>query len=131
LVLASIIEKETGAGHERPLISAVFHNRLKIKMPLQSDPTIIYGVQNFDGNLTLVHKNTRTEYNTYQIGGLPPTPIANPGLESIKAALNPAKVDYLYFVSKGDGTHFFSKDYSTHRKAVKKYQVLPYRRKKS
>lgn len=131
LILASIIEKETGVGRERPLISAVFHNRLRARMRLGSDPTVIYGIPKFDGNLKRIHLRTRTPYNTYRIQGLPPTPIANPGLGSIRAALEPAKVDFLYFVSKGDGTHFFSKDYRTHNKAVFKYQVAPYRRKKS
>lgn len=130
LVLASIIEKETGAGHERPLISAVFHNRLKIKMPLASDPTVIYGISDFDGNLKRIHLRTKTLYNTYKIRGLPPTPIANPGMESIKAAISPANVKYLFFVSKGDGTHFFSKDFKTHKRAVYKYQILRHRRKR-
>ena len=130
LVLASIIEKETGAGHERPLISAVFHNRLKRKMPLASDPTVIYGISDFDGNLKRIHLRTKTPYNTYKIRGLPPTPIANPGMKSINAAISPAKVNFLYFVSKGDGTHFFSKDYKTHNRAVYKYQILRHRRKR-
>jgi len=131
LVMASIIEKETGAGKERPLISAVFHNRLKIKMRLRSDPTVIYGLENFDGNITRRHLLTYTPYNTYQIPALPPTPIANPGLDSIRASVAPAAVDYLFFVSKGDGTHFFSKDYATHQRAVEEYQIHPNRRKKS
>ena len=130
LVLASIIEKETGAGHERPLISAVFHNRLKLKMRLASDPTVIYGISDFDGNIKRIHLRAKTPYNTYKIRGLPPTPIANPGLESIKAAVSPANGKYLYFVSKGDGTHFFSKDFKTHNRAVYKYQILRHRRKR-
>lgn len=130
MVLASIIEKETGAGFERPLISAVFHNRLKKKMRLQSDPTVIYGLRDFDGNLKRIHLRTPTAYNTYTEFGLPPTPIANPGLESLKAVLEPAQVKYLYFVSKGDGTHFFSSNYKTHRRAVIKYQKRPHRRSK-
>jgi len=131
LVMASIIEKETGAGEERPLISAVFHNRLKVKMRLGSDPTVIYGIKDFDGNLTRKHLQTFTPYNTYQIQGLPPTPIANPGMDSIRASMLPAEVDFLFFVSKGDGTHYFSKDYGTHRRAVQEYQIQPHRRKKS
>lgn len=130
LVLASIIEKETGAGHERPIISAVFHNRLKIKMPLASDPTVIYGISDFDGNLKRIHLRTKTLYNTYRMRGLPPTPIANPGMDSIRAAISPAKVKYLFFVSKGDGTHFFSRNFKTHKRAVYKYQILRHRRKR-
>ena len=122
MVLASIIEKETGLAEERRLISAVFHNRLKAGMRLMSDPTVIYGIETFDGNLTRTHLRTSTLYNTYKIFGLPPTPIANPGVASVVAALNPAKVSYLYFVAKGDGSHVFSKDLKTHNRAVWKYQ---------
>ncbi len=123
LTLASIIEKETGDDSERPLISAVFHNRMKRRMRLESDPTVIYGLgSNSKGNLTKRDLATYTEYNTYLIRGLPPGPIANPGKESIAAALKPANVKYLYFVSKGDGTHQFSTNYESHRRAVYKYQ---------
>lgn len=131
LTLASIIEKETGAGSERPLISAVFHNRLKAHMRLASDPTVIYGISDFDGNLTRKHLRAKTPYNTYKVAGLTPTPIASPGLESIQAALAPAQVNYLYFVAKGDGTHFFSQDFETHQRAVWRYQIKPHRRRKS
>jgi UPF0755 protein len=131
LILASIIEKETGLHSERRTISAVFHNRLKARMHLGSDPTVIYGIDEFDGNLTRVHLRTKTRYNTYKIIGLPPTPIANPGLKSLEAAVNPAKVDYLYFVSKGDGSHFFSRDLKTHNRAVWKYQKRRFRRRRS
>lgn len=131
LTLASIIEKETGAAFERKLISAVFHNRLKAKMRLSSDPTVIYGIESFNGNLTRRHLETPTPYNTYRMRGLPPTPIANPGLDSVLAALGPADVDYLYFVSKGDGTHHFSKTYRAHSRAVWRYQKRPHRRRKS
>ncbi len=122
VTLASIIEKETGVEAERPLVSAVFHNRLKLHMPLQSDPTVIYGLKNFNGNLT--HKDLRdpSPYNTYRIAGLPPGPIANPGLSSLRAALNPANVPFLYFVSKNDGTHLFSETLEAHNHAVKTYQ---------
>ena len=122
VILASIIEKETGNVSERPLVSAVFHNRLRLGMRLESDPTVIYGIGNFDGNLTKKDLRTETKYNTYKIFGLPPGPISNPGKDSLEAALNPAKVDYLYFVSRGDGTHEFSSNYRDHRRAVAEYQ---------
>jgi UPF0755 protein len=131
LILASIIEKETGAASERKLISGVFHNRLKARMRLDSDPTVIYGVKSFNGNLTRVHLRQRTPWNTYKIFGLPVTPIANPGLHSIRAALSPARVNYLYFVSKGDGTHVFSTNLKAHNRAVYKYQKRPHRRSRS
>jgi peptidoglycan lytic transglycosylase G len=124
LTLASIIEKETGIEAERPLVSAVFHNRLKRQMPLQSDPTVIYGVKDFNGNLTRKDLQEPTPYNTYRIAALPPGPICNPGLSSIRAALHPAQVPYLYFVSKNDGTHFFSETVEAHNQAVKLYQPV-------
>ena len=123
ITLASIVEKETGDASERPLISAVFHNRLKHRMRLDSDPTVIYGLgDGFDGNLTKKDLQTENSYNTYRIVGLPPGPIANPGKESIQATMNPSQVNYLYFVSKGDGTHEFSANYRDHQRAVNKYQ---------
>jgi UPF0755 protein len=122
VILASIIEKETPLSEEKPLISAVFQNRLKKKIPLQSDPTVIYGIKNFNGNLTKEHLLRRTPYNTYLIVGLPPTPICNPGKESLLAAVHPAPVPYLYFVSKNDGSHYFSSDIEEHNRAVWKYQ---------
>lgn len=122
LTLASIIEKETGVESERPLVSAVFHNRLRLHMPLQSDPTVIYGLKDFNGNLTRKDLQEATPYNTYRISALPPGPICNPSLSSIKAALHPAEVPYLYFVSKNDGTHLFSENLEAHRRAVKTYQ---------
>lgn len=126
ITLASIIEKETGLESERPLISAVFHNRLKRNMPLQSDPTVIYGLKNFQGNLTRKHLQDSSPYNTYRITGLPPGPICNPGLSSIKAALEPAAVPYLYFVSRNDGSHHFSANLEEHNQAVKSFQpVVP------
>ena len=128
MVLASVVEKETGAAHERPMIAGVFHNRLRSNMRLDSDPTVIYGIKNFDGNLTRRHLRTPTPYNTYRMKGLPPTPITNPGMAAFKAVLDPAPVEYLFFVGKGDGTHFFSKDLKTHEAAVIKYQVRPARR---
>jgi UPF0755 protein len=128
VILASIIERETPLSEEKPLISAVFHNRLKKGMPLQSDPTVIYGIKNFDGNLTKEDLLRPTPYNTYLIKGLPPTPICNPGKDSILAALYPASVSYLYFVSKNDGSHYFSSDIGEHNQAVWKYQKNPKKR---
>jgi UPF0755 protein len=122
LTLASIIEKETGIDAERPLVSAVFHNRLRLKMPLQSDPTVIYGLKDFNGNLTRKDLQDPNPYNTYRIPALPPGPICNPGLSSVKAALSPATVPFLYFVSKNDGTHLFSDNLESHSQAVKAYQ---------
>lgn len=123
VILASVVEKETGARFERPIIAGVFHNRLKKKMRLQSDPTTIYGIwENFNGNLRKKHLREKTPYNTYKIPALPIGPISNPGIESIKAVLNPKKHSYLYFVSQNDGTHIFSKNYKDHSKAVDTYQ---------
>ncbi len=123
VTLASIIEKETGAPFERPLISSVFHNRLKKKMRLESDPTVIYGLENFDGNLNRKHLETRTPYNTYRIRALPPGPISNPGSASLEAALYPADTKYIYFVSKKNNTHQFSTNLIDHNQAVRKYQL--------
>lgn len=122
VTLASIIEKETAVDSERPLVSAVFHNRIKKGIPLQSDPTVIYALPNFNGNLTRQDLQRRSPYNTYRVKGLPPGPIANPRKASLKAALYPAPVSYLYFVSKNDGTHHFSNTLSEHNQAVQKYQ---------
>ena len=123
VTLASIIEKETGDPEERSIISSVFHNRLKKKMRLESDPTVIYGIKDFDGNIKKRHLETSTPYNTYKIKGLPPGPIANPGIKAIEAALFPADTDFLYFVSKKDNTHEFSSNIRKHNKAVRKYQL--------
>lgn len=128
IILASIIEKETGSADERTLISSVFHNRLRKNMKLQTDPTVIYGIANFDGNLTKRQLREGNPYNTYTNFGLPPTPIANPGLESLLAAVKPAKTKYLFFVAKGNGKHKFSVNYRSHVNAVRKYQK---RRKKN
>ncbi len=122
LILASIIEKETSVPAERSLVSAVFHNRLRRGIPLQSDPTVIYGMEDFNGNIRRRDLETPTPYNTYLNPGLPPTPIANPGRASIQAARNPATVDYIYFVSRNDGTHQFSKTLKEHNEAVRIYQ---------
>lgn len=129
LTLASVIEKETGAADERPHISSVFHNRLKKRIPLQSDPTVIYGLPNFDGNLRKKDLSHPSPYNTYRWAGLPPGPIASPGAESIRAALYPTATSDLYFVSKNDGTHHFSATLIQHNKAVEKYQKRPFRRR--
>jgi len=123
VTLASIIEKETGAAFERPLISSVFHNRLKKGMRLESDPTVIYGIKNFDGNITRKHLAAKTPYNTYQIKGLPPGPIANPGAEALKAVLFPADTKYIFFVARKDRTHQFSTNLKDHQRAVRKYQL--------
>lgn len=123
LILASIVEKETGRAAERPLVAAVFVNRLRVGMKLQTDPTVIYGLgEIFDGNLRKRDLVADTPYNTYMREGLPPTPIAMPGLASLGAALNPPKSDALYFVARGDGTSHFSRTLDEHDRAVTKYQ---------
>lgn len=122
LTLASIIEKEAVTDEERPLISAVYHNRLKKKMKLQADPTAIYGIKSSKEKITSNDLKRKSPYNTYAIKGLPPGPIASPGMKSITAALNPAKVKYIYFVSNNDGTHSFSVTAEEHLAAVKEYR---------
>ncbi len=124
LTLASIVEKESGVAAERPLIAGVFYNRLRLAMPLQSDPTIIYGIPNFNGDLTRADLARPSPYNTYQISGLPPGPIANPGLAAIDAVLAPADTPYLYFVSKNDGSHVFAATLAEHNHNVARYQKL-------
>lgn len=122
LTLASIIEKETGLATDRHQVSSVFHNRLKFKMPLQTDPTVIYGIgESFNGNLTRKDLQTATPYNTYKIPALPPTPIAMPSRASIEAAVNPADTNFLYFVSRGDGSSQFSTNLKAHNRAVRQY----------
>ncbi len=122
VILASIINKEIAVDREAPLVSAVFHNRLKLGMRLQSDPTVIYGIKNFNGDLTRKDLMTYTPYNTYRIDGLPPGPIGNPGEASLRSAVFPAEVDYLYFVSKNNGTHQFSESLAEHNAAVNQFQ---------
>jgi UPF0755 protein len=124
LVMASIIEKETGQAKDRPMISSVFQNRLKIGMPLQTDPTVIYGLgESFNGDLTRQDLKTDHPWNTYTRLGLPPTPIAMPGAASLHAALHPANSKALYFVAKGDGSSQFSETLSEHNEAVRRYQL--------
>jgi UPF0755 protein len=128
LTLASVIEKESASNGEREEISAVFHNRLKKHIPLQSDPTVIYGLPNYDGNIHKKDLMSPSPYNTYRISGLPPGPIANPGIQSIRATLYPSNSRALFFVSKNDGTHQFSNTLAEHNQAVEKYQKRPFRR---
>ncbi len=124
ITLASLIEKEAKAN-EHALVSAVFHNRLRKNMRLQSDPTVIYGIKPMGSKITRADLDRKHPYNTYQISGLPPGPIANPGKDSLTAAVNPANVDYLYFVSKNDGSHQFSSNLADHNRWVNLYQRQP------
>ena len=133
VILASLIEKETGAPEERPTISSVFHNRLKRKMKLQSDPTILYGILEQTGvmprNIRKRDITAYTKYNTYAVRAFPHGPIANPGQKALEAAVNPDSTDYLYFVSRNNGTHVFSKNLKEHNDAVRKWQLHRRRRK--
>lgn len=128
ITFASIVEKETGLAEERPLVARVIHNRLKRGMLLQMDPTVIYGIKNFDGNLTKAHLLMDSPYNTYVRAGLPVGPICSVGIEAIDAVLHPADSDALYFVAKGDGSHYFSNTLEEHSQAVKLYQLQSYQK---
>lgn len=124
LILASIVEKETGLPADRTAVAAVFLNRLRAGMKLQADPTVIYGMgEKFDGNLRRRDLESDTPYNTYTRTGLPPTPIANPGLAALQAVVNPAEIDALFFVARGDGSSHFSRTLDEHNRAVTKYQL--------
>jgi UPF0755 protein len=126
IILASVVEKETGAPSDRRIVSSVFHNRLKTKMRLDSDPTIIYGIwEQYSGNIRREDKKSQTPFNTYVISGLPAGPISNPGIEAIKATLDPETTNYFYFVSKNDGTTYFSESLKEHSAAVYEYQINP------
>ena len=122
ITLASIVEKEARVDSERKLISAVYHNRLKQGMRLQADPTAVYGTKAWITKVTRSDLKRRSPYNTYLHKGLPPGPIANPGEGAILAALYPENVDYLFFVAQGDGSHYFSKDFNAHEKAIGRYR---------
>ena len=133
VTLASVVEKETGTPEERRLVAAVYANRLKIGMPLQCDPTVIYALERagrYDGNLTRDNLQFDSPYNTYRYPGLPPGPIASPGRASLEAAANPADVPYLYFVSKNDGSHAFAATLDEHNRNVQQYQVRFFRERK-
>lgn len=121
VTLASIIEKEAVSPDEKPLIASVFLNRLRLGMPLQSDPTAVYGIRAFAGKVTRADIERRSPYNTYLIAGLPPTPIGNPGLDAMRAVLHPARTSFLYFVARQDGTHQFSRTLNEHNRAVARY----------
>jgi UPF0755 protein len=121
VTLASLVEKEARVPAERPLIASVFLNRLQRRMPLQSDPTAVYGIRTFGGAVTAADVRRRTPYNTYLINGLPPGPIGNPGADALEAVLEAPSTGYLYFVARQDGTHFFSRTLDEHNKAVTRY----------
>lgn len=133
VTLASIVEKETGRGDERPLVAAVYANRLRIGMGLQCDPTLIYGLQaagRYNGNIRREDLQFDSPYNTYKYRGLPPGPIAAPGREALRAAVRPADVGYLYFVSRNDGTHAFARSLDEHNRNVQRFQVQFFRERR-
>src|ERR1700752_1734979 len=134
VTLASIVEKETGKADERPLVAAVFSNRMKIGMPLQTDPTIVYALEKahrYDGNIRREDLAMDSPYNTYRNPGLPPGPIASPGRASLEGALMPADVPYLYFVSRNDGSHAFAKDFAEHSANVRTFQIEYFRKQRA
>ena len=134
VTLASLVEKETAVPSERPVVSAVYLNRLKIGMPMQADPTVIYALQRarrYDGNLRRDDLLFDSPYNTYRYPGLPPGPIASPGLASLEAAIAPGSADYLYFVSRNDGSHVFARTLAEHNENVRKYQVMYFREQRA
>ena len=133
VTLASLVEKETGKADERPLVAAVFRNRMKIGMPMQADPTVVYALEKahrYDGNIRKVDLSMDSPYNTYKYPGLPPGPIASPGKASLEAALSPANVSYLYFVSRNDGSHVFASNLPEHEANVRRFQVEFFRQQK-
>ena len=133
VTLASLVEKETGKGDERPLVSAVYRNRIELGMPMQADPTVVYALQKaarYDGNIRREDLAFDSPYNTYRYNGLPPGPIASPGKASLEAALAPADVPYLYFVSRNDGSHVFAETLAEHNANVQEYQVMYFRRQR-
>jgi UPF0755 protein len=132
VTLASLVEKETARADERPIVAAVYHNRLKLKMPLQCDPTVIYGLMlegRWNGNIRRVDLQMNSKYNTYRFAGLPPGPIASPGRAAIEAAVRPADVPYLYFVSRNDGSHVFARTLAEHNRNVALWQVQYFRKR--
>lgn len=134
VTLASLVEEETAQPDERPIVAAVYMNRLKLGMGMQADPTVIYALQRagrYDGNLRRDDLSFDSPYNTYRYAGLPPGPIASPGLASLQAAVAPAKVDYLYFVSRNDGSHVFARTLVEHNENVRQYQVLYFREQRA
>jgi UPF0755 protein len=134
VTLASLVEKETAKAEERPLVAAVYRNRLRIGMPLQCDPTVIYALRQagvYNGNLTRANMQIDSRYNTYRYPGLPPGPIAAPGRAALEAAAHPADVPYLYFVSKNDGTHVFATTLAEHNRNVQQYQVQYFRNRRA
>jgi UPF0755 protein len=133
VTLASLVEKETGVAEERPVVAAVYLNRHGVKMPMQADPTVIYAMQragNYNGNIRKEDLQIDSPYNTYRYPGLPPGPIAAPGKASLEAAVNPAQVDYLYFVSKNDGSHVFARTLDEHNRNVQEWQVRFFRERR-